>query len=299
MVEIKKKKIGKRTYYYLVHSVRRNGKVKKVEKYLGTKIPRNINKLKKEFLIGILRKEWYPILEKIKKNYLKEEMKLPKSAKEKELLNFAIRFTYDSQKIEGSTLTLRETANLLEKGILPSKQIRDIKETQAHQKIFYEMINYKKDISLQIIIKWHRELFKESKPDIAGKIRETQVKIAGSKFVPPLPVEVYLLLKEFFRWYNKNKNKVNPVELAALAHLKLVTIHPFYDGNGRISRLVMNFILNKNKYPMMITPYENRNSYYNALEKSQIKKDETIFLRWFFKKYVKEYKSYLERIASV
>lgn len=295
MVEIKKKKIGKRTYYYLVHSVRRNGKVKKVEKYLGTKIPRNINKLKKEFLIGILRKEWYSILEKIKKNYLKEEMKLPKSAKEKELLNFAIRFTYDSQKIEGSTLTLRETANLLEKGILPSKQIRDIKETQAHQKIFYEMINYKKDISLQIIIKWHRELFKESKPDIAGKIRETQVKIAGSKFVPPLPVEVYLLLKEFFRWYNKNKNKVNPVELAALAHLKLVTIHPFYDGNGRISRLVMNFILNKNKYPMMIIPYENRNSYYNALEKSQIKKDETIFLRWFFKKYVKEYRSYLER----
>ena len=87
--------------------------------------------------------------------------------------------------------------------------------------------------------------------------------------------------------------KIHPVELAALAHLKFVTIHPFADGNGRISRLIMNFILNQKGYPMFDIPYEARNSYYNALERSQVKKEDRIFLQWLVKKYIKEYRRYL------
>ncbi|MGI0089101.1 MAG: Fic family protein, partial [Nitrosopumilaceae archaeon] len=92
----------------------------------------------------------------------------------------------------------------------------------------------------------------------------------------------------------KNKERLHPVELAALAHLKFVTIHPFGDGNGRITRLIMNFILNRKKYPLLDIPYEGRNSYYNALERSQIKKEDRIFLQWLAKKYIKEYKRYLK-----
>ena len=110
--------------------------------------------------------------------------------------------------------------------------------------------------------------------------------------MPPMPSELETELKEFFDWYNKSKDKLNPVELAALVHLKFVTIHPFGDGNGRISRLMMNFVLHKNNYPMMNIEYVNRNAYYNALERSQISKKENIFMHYFIKRYLKEYSKY-------
>ncbi|MDE1841274.1 MAG: DNA-binding protein, partial [Thaumarchaeota archaeon] len=66
------------------------------------------------------------------------------------------------------------------------------------------------------------------------------------------------------------------------------------DGNGRVSRLILNFILNKKDYPMMDIPYEGRNSYYNSLERSQVKKEDRIFLQWFVKRYIKEHKRYLK-----
>ena len=85
---------------------------------------------------------------------------------------------------------------------------------------------------------------------------------------------------------------MHAVELAALVHLKLVTIHPFADGNGRISRLIMNFVLNKHGCPMLNIPYEKRAGYYGAPERYQIK-NEMIFLQWFFKRYMKENTKYL------
>ena len=101
------------------------------------------------------------------------------------------------------------------------------------------------------------------------------------------------MLGNFFAWYRAAEQDTNPVELAALCHLKFVTIHPFGDGNGRISRLLMNFILKRNGYPLLNIHYINRRGYYTALERSQMKDDESIFLRWFFKKYVAENKTYL------
>jgi len=106
--------------------------------------------------------------------------------------------------------------------------------------------------------------------------------------VPPLAVEVEPMLSDFFKWYEKSRVKLHPAELAALVHLKFVTIHPFADGNGRISRLLMNFVLNKHGFPMLNIHYANRNSYYNALERAQVKENDSIFLNWFFKRYKKE-----------
>lgn len=295
MVTIRKKIKNKKTYFYLEHTIRKGKKIEKKELYLGKKIPKNIEEIKRKFFYEIYKEKWQEILEKIKEGYQRELKKMPPSIVEKELENFSIQFTFDTQKIEGSSLTLRETANLLEKGISPKgKPIHDIKEAEAHKRVFEEMLRYPKDLSLSIILKWHKELFKETKPEVAGKIRNYQVAISGSKFKPPYPVEIYPMLRDFFKWYQKNKKILHPVELAGLVHLKFVTIHPFGDGNGRISRLMMNFVLHKNGFPMLNISYKNRSSYYTALERSQIKNNEFIFLNWFVKRYIKENKKYLK-----
>jgi len=293
MVSVKKKQIGKQVYYYLEYSFRDGKKVLTKEKYLGKELPKNIEELKRDFLEKIQTDKWGPLLSKLKNNYLKESKTIPKDLKEKNLKSFAVRFTYDSQRIEGSTLTLRETSNLLEKGIAPRKSLNDIKEAESHEKVFYDMFECKKKLNLSIVLHWNKLLLKQTKQEIAGQIRKHQVLISGSKFVPPLPMEVYPLLDKFFKWYGINKEKINPVELAALTHLKFVTIHPFGDGNGRISRIMMNFVLHRYNFPLYDVAYENRSSYYHALERSQVKKDDSIFVQWFLKRYVKEYKKYL------
>jgi Fic family protein len=294
MVTVKKRVLGKQAYYYLEHSYRAGGKVQKKEKYLGKRLPKDLEAQKRLFLYDIYKEKWFGLFDRIKKGFSLEQRALPKPAQEKELETFAIHFTYDTNRIEGSKLTLRETADLLERGITPKeKPVRDIKEAESHRRVFFGALKYPKDLSLQATLEWHRGLFKDTKPGIAGKIRTHHVAIAGSRFVPPFPAEVYPLLREFFRWYEKNKAKLHPIELAALVHLKFVTIHPFSDGNGRISRLLMNFVLNKRGFPMLIVHYEKRASYYNALERSQMKSDPSPFLNWFFRKYAKENSRYL------
>ena len=283
------------TYYYLEQSVRENGQVKKKSRYLGRTVPNDISLIKKEFSYELDRKKWFDLFDKIKLNYNKELSEIQKSAREEDLKEFSIRFTYDTQRIEGSTLTLNDTAQLLQKGTSPNgKPLSDIKEAEAHKRVFYEMLEQRKDISLQLMLYWHRELFEETKTDIAGQLRLRGVRITGSRFVPPSPVEIQPLLEEFFAWYKSNKGKTNPVVLAALAQLKFVIMHPFVDGNGRISRLLMNFVLNREGYPMFNIEYRDRSSYYRALERSQVKGDENIFCQWFFRNYLQEMKHYLE-----
>ena len=295
MVTIKKKILNGQTYYYLEHSVREKGRVRPKITYLGRKVPKNIEEIKKDFLDDISRKTWKSDADRIRKNFSKNQKTMPKSVKEKELEIFAINFTYDTQRIEGSTLTRKETLDLLERGITPkNKSMQDALETKTHRDLFFEILKSRRDLSLHEIQEWHWKLLNKTKSDIAGKIRKYQVAIKGSKFIPPSPVEVFPMLAEFFQWYNKNKNRLHPIELAAIAHLKFVTIHPFGDGNGRVSRLVTNFILYTKKYPMLDISYEGRNSYYNALERSQLKKEDRVFLQWFVKRYIKEYSRYLK-----
>lgn len=294
MVTLKERHIGKQSYYYLEHSIRDGANMRKKEIYLGKSIPKDIENLKRQFILDLKKDRWYPLFDRIKANFSKELKSMPHSAKEKNLESFAVRFTYDTQRIEGSTLTLRETADLLERGIAPNRPMRDIREAEAHKWVFDEMLDSEKGLSLQLVLYWHKRLFEESKPDIAGRIRSHQVIISGSKFIPPFPSEIYPLLKEFFSWYDRNKAAINPVELAALAHVKFVTIHPFADGNGRVSRLIMNFVLAKHKLPLLDIHYENRGGYYTALERAHLKRDDEIFVRWFFRRYVKEYRKYIK-----
>jgi Fic family protein len=187
MVELKRLEKGKKEYFYLVHSYRDGKEIKKKQLYLGNKIPENIELIKKEFIQEFYQDKFLNDLDLIKKKFNQEYNLMPSSAKEKSKETFAIKFTYNTQRIEGSTLTLKETANLLENGITPSsKPLRDVKEAEAHKKVFFEMLNYDKDLSLQIVLKWHKELMKNTYEDIAGKIRNHNVGIARSKFKPPM-----------------------------------------------------------------------------------------------------------------
>lgn len=294
MVALKKREISGRTFYYLGYSYRKDGKVRYKEKYLGSKVPKDIENIKKEFLHQIYKENWFVTFEDIRKGYSKEQHIMPPEIKKKELESFAVGFTYNTNRIEGSKLTLKETNALLERGISPKdRPVSDIKEAEAHRKVFFEMISYEKDMSIGIVLKWHRELFENTKPRIAGRIRNYNVYISGSAHAPVDFSELPTLLVEFFKWYGRVKRKTHPVELSALVHLKFETIHPFGDGNGRIGRLIMNFILHKTGYPMLDIKYTNRSGYYNALEMSNAKKDDAVFVQWFFRRYLNEYRKYL------
>lgn len=293
MVTLRKRTLAGRTYYYLQHTIRKGKAVVAKEKYLGRSVPKNLEELEKGFLSEIYKERFHSLFDRIKRNYAEGRRKTPKSLLEKQSRTFSTKFTYDTNRIEGSTLTYRETADLLERGITPaSKPIKYVKEAEAHEKLFSEVMGCKKDLGLQLVLFWHRSLLGSTEPDLAGKVRQHQVEISGSRFVPPRSVELAPLLLDFFRWYARGRSKTNPVELAALVHLKFVTIHPFGDGNGRMSRLLMNFVLNRHGFPLLNIPYEKRAGYYRALERSQLKKDETIFVQWIFRKYLKEYKRY-------
>jgi Fic family protein len=280
-------------YYYLEHTVRDKGRFRQKSKYLGKAIPKDIDEITRQFVSELNEERWFDEFDRIKRNYGAALRAYPESARRKEMRAFSVKFTYDTQRIEGSTLSLRETAQLLEEGISPGgKPVEDIKEAEAHQSVFFEMLKCTKDLSPQLVLDWHWRLLKDTKPDIAGQIRSHGVGIAGSRYVPPSPVELRPMLDDFFGWYDRERARTHPVELAALVHLKFVTIHPFGDGNGRISRLMMNFALHKSSYPMLNIEYKNRGAYYNALERSQLKKEERAFTNWFFRRYSREFKRY-------
>lgn len=285
MATIIKRKKGNNYYYYLKHATRKRQK----EKYLGTRIPKNVEKLKQEFLLEFYREGWYPKLEEIFNCNKKLKIQIPESILQKYLESFSVNFTYHTQKIEGSVLTLIETSNLLIDGITPSRKPEsDMIEAKQHQKIFFEMLQHKKKISLKTVLYWHENIFNQTDPNIAGQLRKYPIGVSGSKFEFPSWDEVKVLLNEMFIWYGKNRDKIHPVELAALVHFKFVSIHPFGDGNGRISRLLLNCIVDESDYPMIIIEYRDRQTYYSTLEKSQTTNNPFAFVRWFINLYIKK-----------
>ena len=276
--------------------MRRDGRIQKRELYLGTHIPKDLEARKRTFIEAIYREKWFPVLERIRKAYAAERRRTPPSGRERDLRTFTTLFTYNTQRIEGSTLSLRETADVLERGLTPpGRPLEDVKETEAHRDLFLAVLHEPRDLSLSTVLRWHHVLFRGTKPDIAGRVRRHQVAISGSRFVPPSPVEVEPLLRDFFRWYARCRDSLHPVELAALVHLKLVTVHPFTEGNGRIVRLLMNFVLHRHGYPMLNIPYTGRTRYYTVLERAQTKGLEGIFMQWFLRFSVKSHGLLLTR----
>ena len=186
-----------------------------------------------------------------------------------------VEYTYESNRIEGNTLTLLETALVIQKGItVAGKSLREHLEAINH----YEAIGFirsvaekKEPFSERMLKDIHALVLRGIDPENAGRYRTVNVRIAGSRHIPPDALVVRELMEGYFEFYEKQKDKIHPVLLSASLHEKLVTIHPFIDGNGRTARLIMNLVLMQNDYAIVnITgDSQSRIRYYDALEKCQ------------------------------
>ena len=280
------KLIKRGNYYYLSNSFRVKGKVVYRERYIGKEIPGNIEEMKENFLRECMQEDLFKRLKQIKKNFQKEWKRYPESVKKEMLVDLSIEFTYNTNAIEGSTVTLEETEDIIRRKIAPNKPIRDIQETMSHSKVFFKALNEKEELSLKKILQWHKEIFYETKQDIAGKLRDYLVKVGNYR--APDWQDLGKLMQGFFLWHNKNKKAMNAVELAARAHYKFEKIHPFGDGNGRVGRLIIAHILRKSSYPLLIIEYKKRKPYYHALNK-----DENYFVHYFMRRYIGAHRKYV------
>ena len=299
MVYIEKFKVKGKMYYKLVHTIRDGEKITHKTKYIGKTLPskERLEQLKKEFLDEIKGKKYRYLsasdAEKIeykKKNYNKEIKRLSPLEREKRLEEFIIRFTYDSSKLSGVNVTLRQTSLILKEGIMPKnfKNLRTVKELENHEKGIIAITKYSGRLNIRFIKKLHTILFVGVDDSIAGKIRnelKRNVKLAGTSYIPPKWQYVQKELDIFFKWYKSENRKLHPLVLSSLVHLKLISIQPFVDGNSRLSRLLMNWILWKKGYPPIDIPVEDLEDYYGALDKYQIEKKEKPFIDYIIQKY--------------
>tara|TARA_Y100000310_G_scaffold338995_1_gene430260 strand:+ start:1040 stop:1984 length:945 start_codon:yes stop_codon:yes gene_type:complete len=277
-------KQGNKEYYYLTKNIRIDiNKWKKVRIYIGDKKPtkKQISKYSKEIEEKskeyVKNKSKYPYLtnddaetlQDLKESYQTWLEKTPKSVKDKLDEDFVIRFTYNTNAIEGNRLTLRQTALILKDKVIPSgASAEDYNEAINGRECLNYLKSYKGDFNQRMLLKVNKILTKNTGVLYGGRIRFFEVQIFGSKHVPPKHEELNKHLLNMFKWYSANKNKIHPFELAAMIHAKLTWIHPFEDGNGRTSRAIMNFILMKKGFPMFFIPFSDREKYYHSLEKA-------------------------------
>lgn len=187
---------------------------------------------------------------------------------------FNLNYTFESNRIEGNTLTLQETLLVIQEGItIGGKSMREHLEAINHSEaITYltEIAQGKQVFNERILKQIHYLVLKGIDRDNAGVYRSVGVRISGSSHIPPEPFLLNRLMEEVFEYYEENKRVLHPIILAAEMHERIVRIHPFIDGNGRTTRLVMNLILLINGYPIGNIKGDNTNrfAYYAALEKA-------------------------------
>lgn len=302
---IEKRKVKGKTKYYLVHSYRHQKKVKKIRIYLGADLTKKELEEKRKSSEGDIKKK-IEYLTKIHDPYqtilssseLKELKSLEPTGKIKLLhlsegdwLKFSEAFTFDTNAIEGSTITEKEVENILERNEWPEKPKEDISETYGVAQAVRYIRKTREHISLKLIKKLHRIIFKNSK-SFAGKLREKGVEVvvadaSGNVVHRGAPsAKVASLLQKLANWYNKNKKDYPPLVLAAVVHNQFENIHPFADGNGRVGRLLLINVLLKNGLPPLNIELKNRREYYSALQAYQRKND----LRPMIELMLKEYK---------
>ena len=199
---------------------------------------------------------------------------LPEPAVRKLKEQFEIEMTYNSNAIEGNSLTLRETFLVINEGItIKGKPLKDHLEARSHKEALdyvYELIGKDKrnTISEMLIRSLNQIVMRDMDKEWAGKYRNSLVLIGGADHKPPEAIDVPDMMRKLVGWFNVNRKKLHRVELASILHHKLVSIHPFFDGNGRTSRLMMNVILMQAGIPLVTILKNDRKRYYRTLNEA-------------------------------
>lgn len=210
-------------------------------------------------------------------NYKEKRLAIPPLdlIKQKEMEDFfKLQIIYSSNALDNSTLTLSDTKLILENGLsLNGMPHKDYDEVIGHSAAYEFMLSLSKqkelDITRENIVRLHELLYEKSNPVIAGKLRDVSLTIKESNYTPPAPAELDHLMDHLADQLDSSKYALHPIELAALAHKRLLDIYPFLQGNGQVARLLMNLILSHAGYGYAIIPPDTRSQYVNALNTSR------------------------------
>lgn len=280
MVYLIKANRGAKTYYYLAENARvGRGRRKLLKKYLGSAKPGAKQlaaltdqfqaeiEVKKHALTGYhyLLPDEIKHIDKTNNGFLERYRQLNPTEREQFDQNFVNVFVYNSNSIAGSTLTAREVRLLLEENIAPNKDLEDVLEARNAQKTLALVKATKTPFDLGLLCQLHETYFKDTKPFIAGKLKTKDNFVRGARFQTTKPAYILTDLKLYFSDYARLAKELHPLELAAWAHWKFEKIHPFQDGNGRIGRLVMNYVLFRHGYQMIDIKTREKQRYFKAL----------------------------------
>lgn len=284
-MHIEKRRKGGKTQYYLAHSYRKGDRIRKMRVYLGVDLSKEQVENKrteaeekirtKLQILKLIRDPYRTILSPAELGELRTleargRIKLIHLG-EDGWRKFTDAFTYDTNAIEGSNVTEKEVANILDKNKWPEKPKGEISETYGVAEAIAHIRKTKDHISLELLKELHRIAFKNSKR-FAGNFRERGKEVAvvdafGNIIHRGAPSsQIIPLLKELVRWYKNNKRRYPALVLAAVVHNQFENIHPFEDGNGRVGRLILNNILLKHGLPPLNIELKNRKEYYAALQ---------------------------------
>lgn len=310
-MHIEKRKNGKRIKYYLAHSYREGQKVHKFRKYLGQDLTKEKLNERKQIAEKLILEEIHkyniikdPLHFELSKEEIEEikalEAEIPlkiSHLSEKDWQSFSEIFTYNTNAIEGSRLNQKEVNDLLEKDKWPEKSKEDIAEAYGVDEAIRFIRGTKEHISIALIKKIHKIVFKNSKP-FAGKLRKRgeEVVVMDSKgnvvHEGASQSRINHLLKELINWYDKNKTKYPALVLGAVVHNQFENIHPFKDGNGRVGRILLNNILIKHGLPPINIDFKKRAEYYSTLKAYELNKN----LKPTISLYMKEYKNLKKKL---
>ena len=220
------------------------------------------------------RKNLEPIFKRLQEKVilLNAARSLPNIALQSIREALLIEWTYNSNSIEGNTLSLRETQMVLQEGItIKGKSLREHFEVKNHEfaiNYLYSLIKKNYKLSSKDILSLHALVLRSIEDEFAGRLRNAGVRISGANFVLPNARKVSQLLDDLVSFVNVNPLQLNSIELAAVFHHQFVWIHPFFDGNGRTVRLAMNLLLMREGFPPAIILKNDRKKYYEALNQA-------------------------------
>ena len=211
-----------------------------------------------------------------KKHELDHLRPLPPTILQRLKEQFIIEWTYNSNALEGNTLSLQETELVLTRGLtIGNKSLKEHFEAINHKagiNYLETFIDSKLTLDERVIKKIHSFILRNIDESQAGVYRTTAVRILGAVHIPPNPLKIPMLMQEFLTWYYEHRYVMPLPELAAYVHYKFVCIHPFVDGNGRTARLLMNLVLMQHGYPPAVILNLDRKKYYRVLRQADLDK---------------------------